>query len=81
MKTTANRKTATKATPYIPTMTKMQVTEEAVGAFQTMGHHLLVAILEGRVDAKRLAASTLAGRGFDKEGCWIGFDAAAKLYA
>lgn len=37
---------------------------------------LLVAICNGQVDPILIAAQTLAGRGFDLNGTWIGFEAA-----
>jgi hypothetical protein len=79
MNTTTTR-TAKKATPYIPAKSAADVAEEVEGTCQLLGHHALLAILEGRVDAKKVAAQLLAGRGFDKAGNWIGFNAAAALY-
>lgn len=47
-----------------------------LGYLQLMSSKFLGAILRGEVDAKELAAHTLADRGHDDEGRWIGFAAA-----
>ena len=69
-----------------PTPNKMdnaqKVAEYARGEFQGMPASVLVAIASGEIDATRLAARTLANSGLDyRTGQWVGFPAAAALFA
>lgn len=46
---------------------------------QTFDTRLLSAIARGEVDAASLARHTLAGRGLNGAGNWVGFDKARRL--
>ncbi len=48
--------------------------------FQGDSTKLVVAIANGKLDAKKLAAQEMVNRGFDKNGKWIGFPEAEKYW-
>lgn len=41
--------------------------------YSMIANDLLIAIVNGQIDPKELAAAELANRGFDNNGKWIGF--------
>ena len=41
---------------------------------------LLVKALNGEIDLEMLARQEMANRGLDKDGKWVGFNAAAKIH-
>lgn len=45
-----------------------------------MSNDLLAKIASGEIDYKRLAELTLAGRGCGRDGKWIGFKQAEKIF-
>jgi hypothetical protein len=63
--------------------TQIQVTiidEHVAGLFQLLSNVALAAIVRHEVNPITLALNELAARGYDLDGKWIGFTAAAKLY-
>lgn len=46
-------------------------------AIQVLPAEVLIAAAAGRLDLNALARATLANRGLDQAGRWVGFDAAA----
>jgi len=42
--------------------------------FQTMHMKLVIAIANGKINAKKAALEELANRGYDKNGKWVGWD-------
>jgi hypothetical protein len=48
--------------------------------FQTTNTSLLSKAVKGKIDLLKQAKKEMAARGFDKNGKWIGFDKAKKLY-
>lgn len=56
------------------TMTKFSA--DALGFLQLADTAVLAAVARGELDLNRLARETLAARGMDASGQWIGFDAA-----
>ena len=46
-----------------------------------MSNDLLARIVSGEIDMKRLAELTLAGRGCNEKGFWVGFPEAARIFA
>lgn len=48
--------------------------------FSTTERALLIAIIDGDLDAKKLAAEQLGNRGYGRGMKWLGFEAAAKLW-
>lgn len=48
---------------------------------QPLPTELLKAMASGEVDAQAVAAQLMAGRGLDREGKWVGFEAAAVAWA
>jgi len=42
--------------------------------FQTMHMKLVLAIANGKINAKKAALEELANRGYDKNGKWVGWD-------
>ncbi len=48
--------------------------------FEMTGHSLLMDIVNGKVDLMQLARNQMANRGLGRNGEWIGFAAAAKLW-
>lgn len=45
---------------------------------QPLPTELLLAMAKGEVDVEAIAASLVAGRGLDKRGKWVGFEAASR---
>lgn len=58
--------------------TPEQLSEEVLGYLQLIPTAALAAIVTGRLDARALAAQTIACRGLDESGKWIGFEASAE---
>ena len=48
--------------------------------FSTTATSLLLAIVDGLIDPVRLAHETLASRGLDENGLWVGFEEAARIH-
>lgn len=48
--------------------------------FQTLHINLIKKLATGQLDGKKYAQKELAQRGLDKNGKWIGFDAAKKYW-
>lgn len=68
------------AWPPPPPRVYDQLTEEGQGYVQLMPKAVWVGILDGTIDAKRLAHEVLASRGLDATGTWVGFPEAARLH-
>lgn len=47
---------------------------------QPLPTELLKAMAKGEVDAQAIAAQLMASRGLDREGKWVGFEAAAAAW-
>lgn len=47
---------------------------------QPLPTDLLIAMAKGEVDAQRIAAELVAGRGLDEQGKWVGFEKAAEVW-
>lgn len=47
---------------------------------QPLPTELLKAIARGEVDAQEVAARLMADRGLDRDGKWVGFEAAARMW-
>ncbi len=56
-------------------MSAERLREEALGYFALLPAAALGAIVTGRLDARELAAQTLACGGLDERGKWVGFEA------
>jgi hypothetical protein len=56
------------------------LTRNAREVLQTADTDLLVAVMRGQVNLNDMARLTLASRGLDLDGEWIGFDAANRLH-
>ena len=52
---------------------------DEIGFIHAVPASVLVEVTAGRVDLNRLAREELANRGYDQDGVWVGFKAAAKL--
>ena len=52
---------------------------EAAHFMQTASSRVLAAAAAGGLDLNRLARQTLAARGLDFDGRWVGFEAAERL--
>ena len=50
-------------------------------AIQTLPTDVLLAAAAGRLDLNALARTTIADRGLDHDGRWVGFPAAEKIWA
>ena len=48
--------------------------------FSTTATSLLLAITDGLIDPVAIARQTLANRGLDENGEWVGFDEAARIH-
>lgn len=48
---------------------------------QTMPDTIIAAVVRGEIDLNQLAAQTLANRGLNLDGQWVGFPAAKLLQA
>jgi len=48
--------------------------------FSTTATSLLLAITDGLIDPVTIARQTLASRGLDEKGDWVGFDEAARIH-
>jgi hypothetical protein len=60
----------------------LKVRSDAAGVLQLLSVEVLVAVRRGDIDLNALAAETLADRGLDLSGNWVGFErakSAAKL--
>ncbi len=55
------------------------VNEENI--FQTTSNKILVLAVNGEIDLKKIAGKELANRGLDKEGKWVGFEIAEKIFS
>lgn len=56
------------------------VSEGCWGAVQTMPSKDLLLLARGHVDARRLMKEEMASRGLGKNGEWVGFEQAAKVW-
>lgn len=54
------------------------LTEDQLGFLQLADTAVLAAVARGEIDLNNLARETLAGRGMDADGKWVGFDEAAR---
>lgn len=54
------------------------LTEDQLGFLQLADTAVLAAVARGEIDLNRLARETLAGRGMDADGKWVGFEEAAR---
>ncbi len=52
--------------------------ENAANYLNVLPSELLAAVVRGEVNLNDLAGDTLAGRGLDKNGVWVGFPEAAR---
>lgn len=48
---------------------------------QPLPTELLKAMAKGEVDAQAVAARLMAGRGLDRDGKWVGFEAASAIWS
>jgi hypothetical protein len=55
-------------------------TVDQMGFIQIANSEILAAVARGELDLNAVARQELAARGLDKNGKWIGFDAARKLH-
>jgi hypothetical protein len=53
--------------------------EDELGVLTLFSNEALASVVRGEVDLRALAARTLADRGYDDRGGWVGFEAAAAL--
>jgi len=60
--------------------TATEITETAEGYFQTLPTDILVAAINGIINLNYLAKATLANRGLDKNGEWVGFEEAHRIH-
>lgn len=54
-------------------MTKLEIDE--IGFIQLASNKVLAAVVRGELDLNKLAAKTLASRGYDENEKWVGFSA------
>ncbi len=56
------------------------LSSEQLSVMQLLDTAVLSTVAKGRLDLNRLAMETLADRGLDRDGKWIGFGEARKLH-
>lgn len=60
--------------------TSNEFTVDEIGFIQIALTKVLAAVARGELDLNRLAREELAGRGLDKQGEWVGFEAAKRVH-
>ncbi len=60
--------------------TSPQFTDDELGFIQLAATKVLAAVANGEIDLNQLACQTLASRGLDKQGNWVGFDKAKQIH-
>lgn len=55
------------------------ISGEQLGVAALFDTAVLVAAINGKIDLNQLARETLAGRGLDAAGKWVGFERAAEV--
>lgn len=63
------------------TATLAGINYDDAAIFQIAHTNLLLAAAHGRIDLNAMAREELAARGIGKDGKWVGFRAAAKVWA